>query len=176
MFRKSVAFFILLALLWVLLWVYIPDASPDKFSLSDLLRGLLLLFSFMAFGFALLMLLIRYKGIDIASNFIPYSDIVVWLGKHAFEYSQPKTTLICRYTGDHDSILLIIKHHKLKTAINLENNNTQITELGYITKDPTLIWLENQKSLNLKKHLKIIGKNLKVHVILSNHDCEIKIA
>jgi hypothetical protein len=163
------------ALLWILLWVYVPDLSPNAFSFTDLLRGLFLVFSFMAFGFALLLLLIRFKGIDIASNFIPYSGIVLWLGKHAFEYSQPKTTLICHYSGQHDAIILNIKHHQYHTETTLENNSTQTIELGYITSDPMLLWLENQIRLDLKKHLKTIGKNLKVHVSLSNHNCEYKI-
>ena len=56
----------MIALLWALLWVYIPDQSPGVWSVTDLLRGLPLVFSFMACAFALLMLVIRYWVIIIA--------------------------------------------------------------------------------------------------------------
>ncbi len=164
MFRKSVSFFILVALFWVLLWVYIPDASPDKFSISDFFRGFFLLFSLMAFAFALLMLIIRYKGIDIATNLIPHGALTLWLAKHAFEYSQPKVIFHCSYRGADEQLDIEISMAEQSHQLKLFKNSPQTLHLGVVTENPRITWGQKNTriahEIGVLQDVKLIGRNL----------------
>ena len=178
MFRKSVSFFILVALFWVLLWVYIPDASPDKFSISDFFRGFFLLFSLMAFAFALLMLIIRYKGVDIASNLVPHGALTLWLGKHAFEYSQPKVIFNCTYTGSNEQLNTSISMADQTHELKLVNNQPKTLHLGVVTENPRIFWghKNNDKiahEIGIMQDIKLIGRNLEYDLQIADQAFEI---
>ncbi len=169
MFRRSVSFFILVALFWVLLWVYIPDATPDRLSFTDFLRGLLLLFSFCAFGFALLMLLIRFFGVDIISVWIPHAATAWWLGQHAYRFSQPKITLRISYIGQHNTIDIIINNGDKKLTTQLMPQSTKDIDIGVLTADPEMTIRHPDKKtqkhiLNIKHLVKRLGKNMTFEV------------
>ncbi len=179
MFRKSVSFFVLLALFWVLLWVYIPDGTPNKISLGDFFRGFFLLFSLMASGFALLMLIIRYKGVEIASNLFPQGALALWLGKHAFEYSQPKVVFHCCYNGTNANIDIEISMAKQSHPLKLNNNQPQPLHLGVVTENPRINWNKNIDGINsqeidIMQALKLIGRNLEYDLIIDENAFELK--
>ncbi len=173
------SFFILVAMLWVLLWTYVPDHTPDQFSGIDALRVLFLLFSFMAFGFAVLMLLIRYKGVDLISRYIPHAGLVLWVGKHAYQYSQPKTILYCVSGHDLSHRQLLIQANNRKHSILLNPTEIQIVDLGYLNEEPELQWQNNSeqsvtKHLPIQDRLKKFGKNIHVDVTISNDQINFK--
>jgi len=177
-FRKSVAFFILVALLWVLLWVYVPDSSPDAFSIGDVLRGFFLLFSLMAFGFALLMLIIRYKGVDIISRLVPHGALAVWIGQHAFEYSQPKVIVFCCYQGDEEKISLEITMAQQTHQLTLKNNQPKPLHLGVVTENPVINWAsqnraKNQHELTMMADIKLIGRNLNYDLTIAGNSFQL---
>ena len=179
-FRKSVTFFILLALLWVLAWTYVPDQSPDHFSFSDLLRGLMLWFSLLCFGFALLMLLIRYKGVDLASRFIPHAGLILWLGKHAYQYSQPKTILFCRSVDSAKITALTVSIEQRQHVLSLSATEIKPLDLGFITTNPQLSWQHNQgqivsQELSIKEHMKKMGRNLLIDITIKGDELDMKI-
>jgi len=174
-FRKSVSFFILVALFWVALWVYIPDRTPDQFSFSDMLRGILLLCSFTAFGFALLMLVIRYWGLDLASRLLPQGSLLIWLGKHAYEYSQPKVSLLCQYVGKARSTELQIQINKsqLHNHQLIAASPPVRVQLGVVTQDPVITWHNDQAgmhqaNLRLLKTVKKMGRNVSYRLIITD--------
>ncbi len=173
MFRKSVSFFILVALFWVLLWVYIPDATPDKFSFTDLLRGLLLLFSFAAFLFALFMLFIRTFGVDIMARWIPHAGVVWWLGQHAYRFSQPKITLHISYIGQQDNIQVHVKHDKQKYTVQIDAQMTEDIPIAILKSNPTIRIDYGDKTtrpqeLNIKHLVKRLGKNMVFEVTIDD--------
>ncbi|TDR19466.1 hypothetical protein [Marinicella litoralis] len=175
MFRKSVSFFILVALFWVLLWVYVPDSSPGIFSIGDVFRGFFLLFSLMSSGFALLMLLIRYKGIDIVSSLFPHGALAVWIGQHAFEYSQPKVMFYCCYQGNDESKVMVLTWAKKSQELVLQNNQPQPLQLGVVTENPSLIWhsqtgIKNEHVINIMPDIKLIGRNLEYDLLMTDND------
>ena len=179
MFRKSVSFFILVALFWVLLWVYIPDASPDNFSVSDLFRGFLLLFSLLAFGFASLMLIIRYKGLDIASNLVPHGALTLWLGKHAFEYSQPKVMLHCTYRGSNEQLNTVISMADQTHQLTLANNQPMTLHLGVVTENPQISWAHTNNDqiaheIGIMQDIKLVGRNLQYDLQIADQSFKIK--
>lgn len=179
MFRKSVSFFILVALFWVLLWAYIPDSSPENFSVSDLFRGILLLFSLLAFGFASLMLIIRYKGVDIASNLVPHGALTLWLGKHAFEYSQPKVTFNCTYRGRNEQLNTAISMADQTHQLKLVNNQSMTLHLGVVTENPKISWVHNDNDkiaheIGIMQDIKLIGRNLQYELRITDHTFEVK--
>jgi len=176
MFRKSVSFFILIALFWVLLWVYIPDQTPGALSFTDLLRGLLLVFSFMAFGFALLMLVIRYWGLDIAKKLLPpQGAVLLWLGKHAYEYSQPKVTLLCQYVGQADGADLQIQANQsqlIMHALSAGAGPLPVV-LGTVKEDPKITWHTDvggmhQATLPLLKDVKRLGRHMRYRLVVGD--------
>jgi hypothetical protein len=174
MFRKSVSFFILVALFWVLLWVYIPDATPDKFSFTDLLRGLLLLFSFAAFLFAVIMLFIRSFGVDIMARWIPHAGIAWWLGQHAYQFSQPKITLQISYIGQRDTVEVRIKHDKQQFTTKIAAQMTEDITIGILKTNPTVQVdygdKQTQKQeLNIKHLIKRLGKNMVFEVSIDDY-------
>ncbi|MCW8869363.1 MAG: hypothetical protein OQK49_01555 [Proteobacteria bacterium] len=174
MFRKSVSFFILVALFWVLLWVYIPDTTPGKLSVTDFFRSILLLFSFGAFGFALLMLLIRNFGVDLISAWIPHAGTAWWLGQHAYRFSQPKITLHLNYIGQHEIIQIQIKHGKQQFKTKLAAQMTEDVAIGILKSNPTISVdygdkMTQQQELNIKHLVKRLGKNMVFEVIVDDH-------
>lgn len=174
MFRKSIGFFSLVGLLWLFLWFYIPDKTPNELTFTDLLSGIPLVFSIMAFGFVFLMLTIRYKGIDIASNFIPHAGIIIWLGKHAYQFSQPKVILTIKYIGQLEKIDICIDVQTVKFDKVLLPSKTEQIKLGIIETNPKIsshIFTEPQE-IDIIDQIKAIGKNFNVYVELS--DDEIK--
>lgn len=173
MFRKSILFFVLIALLWLVLWSWIPDISPDQFSISDVFRSILLVFAAMAFFFAGLMLLVRYKGVDIATSFIPHSGLVLWLGKHAYEYSQPKVILHCTYQGSARSTKVKIKHCEGGIKQKLKTGQSETIKIGHIESNPVISWLNSNDELqthelNIIANIKLIGKNLNYRLNLTD--------
>ena len=173
MFRKSVSFFILVALFWVLLWVYIPDATPDTFSFTDLLRGLLLLFSFAAFLFALIMLFIRTFGVDIMARWIPHAGVVWWLGQHAYRFSQPKITLHISYIGQLDNIQVYVKHDNQKYTAQIDTQMTEDITIGILKTNPTIRIDYGDKTtrpqeLKIKQLVKRLGKNMVFEVSIDD--------
>ncbi len=179
LFRKSVSFFILVALFWVLLWVYIPDGSPDSFSIGDIFRGLFLLFSFMAAGFALLMLFIRYNGLDMIINMIPHGALTLWLGKHAYQYSQPKVLLHCTYQGTSNSIKITISHTETEIRKKLKTGQTEKLNIGIVKTTPTIQWLDpaghiQNHELDIMQHIKHMGKNLHFNLVLKDDGIKLK--
>lgn len=157
--------------------MYVPDASPGEFSLTDPMRWLFLLFSFMAFGFALLMLVVRYKGVDIATGFIPHSGWVLWLGKHAYEYSQPQVTLRC-YTTTTDAIALTISHQGKEHVVKA-SAQAQDVPLGVVKENPRVEWQNStgqaqSQVLDLMSDLKKFGRNVRFDLKISPNHCEFK--
>jgi hypothetical protein len=175
-FRKSVSFFILIALFWVLLWVYLPDQTPGAFSFTDLLRGMLLVFSLMAFGFALLMLIIRYWGLAIASRLLPpQGALLLWLGKHAYEYSQPKVILLCQYVGQAEQAELQVRHNQsqLNTYPLKAGAEPLVVHLGMVRTDPQITWYNEhsgmqQAELPLIKDLQRLGRNVSYRLVVGD--------
>jgi hypothetical protein len=170
-FRKSVSFFILVALFWALLWVYIPDGSPDSFSIGDIFRGILLLFSLLAAGFALLMMFIRYNGLDLIINMIPHGALTLWLGKHAYQYSQPKVDLITVYRGKDRTIKITISNAKATINKKLIFNQAETINIGIVKQTPTIEWIDDYgvsqtHSIDIMQHIKHIGRNLKFNVVV----------
>ena len=169
-----------MALFWILLWLYIPDGSPNYFSIGDFFRGFFLLFSLMAFGFALLMLTVRYKGVDIATNFIPHAGLVMWLGKHDFEYSQPNTFFHCQLDDGMAEINLLIETANNQIEIILQPNEIKTVDLGYIQQDPIFHW-QNSSEQNITKQpaikslLKKLGKNIHIEVTIANDQLSYKL-
>ena len=171
MFRKSVSFFILVALLWVLLWVYVPDATPDKLSISDLFRALFLVFSLMASGFALLMLVIRFRGIEIAKNLFPQGAVLMWLGKHAYEYSQPKVVIFLKHQMDASHITVEVQMAELNHQIKLQKHQSMPINLGVISENPKIKWTTTDgnsvwRELEIMQEVKLIGRNLEFDLII----------
>ncbi len=168
-----------MALIWVLLWVYIPDATPGKISISDFLRTLLLVFSMMAAGFAVLMLVIRYKGLDIAKRFFPQGAVVMWLGKHAFEYSQPKVTFFCVYRGHANNTQLTISLEPQDIQFQLSNSSQYVTaNLGVVASNPIISWQNYSNEIikheiNLMHEIKLIGRNLEYNLIIHEQTFEL---
>lgn len=180
MFRKSVSFFILVALFWVLLWVYIPDGSPDSFSIGDIFRGVFLLFSFLAAGFALLIMFIRYNGLDMIINLIPHGALTLWLGKHAYQYSQPKVELNTVYCGKDKAIKITLTNAEVAIKKKLKLKQPEPIKLGVVKQQPIIEWIDNNgiiqtHELNIMHHIKRIGRNLKFKVIILDDgvDCEL---
>ena len=178
-FRKSVSFFILVALLWVLLWSVIPDASPDRFSFTDVLRFLPLLFSFMACTIALVILVIRYWGVDIISNLFPQTRLALWLGQHAYQFSQPATSLHIRYLGPDENISLKVFSHRVKHNLNMSAGEKQVLPLGHIRDNPRLRWrgssgVQSEQVLLIKHDLKKFGKNLEISVLIDGSEAHIE--
>lgn len=174
MFRKSVTFFTLVALFWVLLWVIIPDASPDNFTISDIFRGLMLLFSFMAFVFSLFILTVRYKGIEIFSRLFPQAGVMMWAAKNAYQFSQPKTNVHLHVDPSLNGGTMWIKSKKGNHEIQLDSNHVKTVNLGHLTNNPTFKWQNNTgqkitQQLSIKKHLKNLGKNLQVDVLINKN-------
>ncbi len=126
----------------------------------------------MAAGFAVLMLVIRYKGLDIAKRFFPQGAVLMWLGKHAFEYSQPKVTLFCVYRGHADNTLLTISLEQQNIHLNLSNNSGPVpANLGVVTSNPKISWQNqvtenNQYEIILMPELKLIGRNLEYDLVI----------
>ena len=179
MFRKSASFFILVALLWVLLWSVIPDASPDQFSFTDVLRFLPLLFSFSATAFAVVILVIRYWGVDIISNLFPQTRLAFWLGQHAYQFSQPATTLQLQYLGPSAHIALQGSNPGNKQKLNLSAGEMQALHLGHIRNNPKLRWrdangLKSEQELPIKHDLKKWGKNLVIEVFIEGTEARIQ--
>lgn len=171
-------FFVLLALLWVLLWRALPDASPGHWSFTDVLRGLPLLFSLMAFGFAVLMLVIRYWGLELIQRIFPHTRWVIWLGQHAYQYSQPNTTLYCQYLGPEPALSLTIETAKTSHRLQLNLGLVQILKLGFLEDSPQALWIgtdgtTHQQALPIKDALKKWGRNL--HVDVHIHDTELSV-
>lgn len=180
MFKKSVTFFILVALFWVLLWVYIPDATPENFTISDVFRGFLLLFSLMAFSFSLLMLVIRYKGVDLITNLFPQANIAMWIAKNAYQYSQPKTIVSCRADENLNGMKGTIETAGKIIPFELNSQLTQTIDLGHLKNNPTFKWQNSTgqkitEKLVIKPYLKKLGKNLHLEVIVSNNKLKYKI-
>lgn len=163
------SFFILLALAWILLWQYIPDHTPENLTWIDVFRTLFLIFSFTSFGFALLMLLIRFKGVDIAAKFIPHAGIVMWLGKHAYQYSQPKVLCQCLYLGPDQQCKINIEVGSIQHVMTLTLNESQAINLGIVTDNPRISWLVNNDKkqvhdLQIKNQISKIGRNLELKI------------
>jgi len=174
MFRKSVSFFILVALFWVLLWVYIPDATPGKFSFTDLLRGMFLLFSLVAFSFALIMLFIRYFGVDIMARWVPHAGVAWWLGQHAYQFSQPKITLQVSYIGQNPHIQVAVRHGKQHFKIQIAAQETEDVAIGILKTNPTIrIDYGDKKTqpqdLNIIHLVKRLGKNMVFEVSIDDN-------
>jgi hypothetical protein len=174
MFRKSVSFFILVALFWVLLWVYIPDATPGKLSVTDFFRSILLLFSFAAFGFALLMLLIRNFGVDLISAWVPHAGTAWWLGQHAYQFSQPKITLQISYIGQQTNVQVKVKHEQQQFKAQIVKQMTENITIGILKSNPTISVnygdkMTQQQELNIKQLVKRLGKNMVFEVIVDDH-------
>lgn len=179
LFRKSVSFFILIALFWVLLWVYFPDKSPDSFSIGDIFRGMFLLFSFLAAGFALLMLFIRYNGLDMIVNMIPHGALGMWLGKNAYQYSQPKVLLYVTYQGSADRIKITLSHSETEIKQKLKTGETEKLNIGIVKTTPTIQWLDpaghiQSHQLDLMQHVKKFGKNLHFNLSLRDDGIELE--
>lgn len=173
MFRKSVSFFILVALFWVLLWVYIPDATPGRLSVSDFFRSILLLFSFGAFGFALLMLLIRNFGVDIISVWIPHTGTAWWLGQHAYQFSQPKITLQISYIGQQTNVQVIVNHEKQQFKAQIVKQMTEAITIGILKSNPTIRVdygdkMTQEQVINIKHLVKRLGKNMVFEVVIDD--------
>ena len=172
------SFFILVALLWVLLWSAIPDASPNQFSFTDVLRFLPLLFSFSAAAFAVVILIIRYWGVDIISNLFPQTRLAIWLGQHAFQFSQPATTLQLQYLGPGAHISLQVINPGNKQKLNLSAGAMQALDIGHIRDNPKLRWqdsngLKFEQQLPIKQALKKWGKNLVIEVVIEGSEARI---
>ncbi|MEZ5470795.1 MAG: hypothetical protein R3E90_03375 [Marinicella sp.] len=179
MFRKSVSFFILVALFWVLLWVYFPDKTPDSFSIGDIFRGMFLLFSFLAAGFALLMLFIRYNGLDMIVNMIPHGALGLWLGKNAYQYSQPKVLLNCTYQGTTDHLKITLSHSETEIKKKLKAGETEKLNIGIVKTTPTIQWLDpaghiQSHELDIMQHVKKFGKNLHFNLIVKDDGIELE--
>lgn len=174
MFRKSVLFFVLMALLWIMLWSWIPDITPNKLSFSDFFRSILLLFALMAISFAGLILLVRYKGIDIATNFIPkfmpQAGIIMWLGKHAYEFSQPKIILSINYIGQFEHIEITIETQKRVQQKKLFKHKIETIKLDHIDTNPTLSskQFDEPQVIDVIDQIKKIGKNFKVVITITD--------
>src|SRR5690554_5940732 len=174
MFRKSVSFFILVALFWVLLWVYIPDATPGQLSFTDFMRGLFLLFSLTAFMFALLMLFIRYFGVDMMARWVPHAGVVWWLGQHAYRFSQPKVTLHISYIGQQDAVQVRVKHNKQQFKTSMAAQTTENITIGILKTNPSIIIDYGDKktqpqTLNIKHLVKRLGKNMVFEVSVDDY-------
>lgn len=174
MFRKSISFFILVALFWVLLWVYVPDATPGELSFTDFLRALFLLFSFTAFVFALIMLFIRYLGVDIISRWIPHAGTVWWLGQHAYRYSQPKITLQICYIGQQPEVEVMIDHHGQQFDVSIAAQTSEDVTIGLLKSNPTLRIdygdrQTRQQEMNIRHLVKRLGKNMVFEVSIDDH-------
>ncbi|KAA3640582.1 MAG: hypothetical protein DWP95_08345 [Proteobacteria bacterium] len=173
MFRKSVSFFILVALFWVLLWVYISDATPGHLSFTDLLRALLLVFSFCAFLFAVVMLLIRFLGVDIISVWIPHAGTAWWLGQHAYRYSQPKITLHLSYIGQQPQIDVTVENDAQKFKTKIAAQMTEEITIGTLKSNPKISIdygdkKTHQHQLNINHLVKRLGKNMKFEAIIDD--------
>ncbi len=124
----------------------------------------------MAFGFALLLLTIRYKGVEIATNFIPHAGTVLWLGKHAYQYSQPKVLCECLYKGPERAVKVEIQLPDRSMQVKLKREQADSVDLGFITENPELVWhtngTEQRYTLTIAQHLKRVGRNLKLQLTL----------
>lgn len=180
MFRKSVSFFILLALLWILLWVYIPDTTPEHLSISDFFRSLLLLFSLLAAGFAFLMLIIRYKGVDLITSLFPQSAVVLWLGKHAYQYSQPQIILYVLYNGPWEQLKFNIVCHAANIQSVLTKGQSNTVNLGVIKVNPTVVWHDEggrplRHELNIMSDIKRMGRNRHYQLVIEGSSYSLKL-
>lgn len=180
MFRKSVTFFILVGLLWLLLWTYVPDGSPEQLSLSDFLRGIWLLFAFMAWGFALLIAVIRYKGIDLITAAFPQSKVALWLGKQAYTLSQPKTVIHITYHGPDEECHIVLTVNQQRFAYSLTQKKQQSIALGYIKDNPTINWQQkhsgsNKQTLMIDSHLKKIGRNQSFELHITDKQLQVAV-
>ena len=173
MFRKSVSFFILVSLFWVVLWLYIPDATPGKLSVTDFLRGLLLVFSLGAFLFALLMLFIRFFGVDIISAWIPHAGTAWWLGQHAYRFSQPQITLQLNYIGQQTDVQIVVNNGDKKFTAQLTPQTSEDVVIGVLKTNPDIriIYLDKKTQkhqLNIQHLVKRLGKNMKFEVTIDD--------
>jgi|GEM_PF-1425714 len=165
MFRKSVSFFILVALFWFLLWLLIPDVTPNKLSFTDFIRVIPLFFSFSAFGFALLMLFIRYAGVDIIGRWIPHAGLVWWLGQHAYRFSQPSISLNLMYSGQHPEVKVVVRNGKHTFKAKLQQQQQTTMNIGVLQANPELQLKSAQKTsqqhiLTILPLVKRLGKNM----------------
>lgn len=165
MFRKSVSFFSLVALFWFFLWMVIPDATPNKLSFTDFLRVIPLLFSFSAFGFALLMLLIRFAGVDLIGRWIPHAGMVWWLGQHAYRFSQPSITLNLIYVGQQPEVKIVVSNGKQTFKTKLQRQQQTAINIGVLQANPELQLKSAQKTsqqhvLTIQPLVKRLGKNM----------------
>ncbi len=165
MFRKSVSFFTLVALFWFLLWLMIPDSTPNKLSFTDFLRVIPLIFSFSAFGFALLMLFIRFAGVDLIGRWIPHAGMVWWLGQHAYRFSQPSITLNLMYSGQQPEVKVIISNGKQTFKANLQRQQQTVINIGVLQANPEIQLKSAKKTsqqhiLSIQPLVKRLGKNM----------------
>ncbi len=172
------AFFILLALSWALLWRVLPDATPGQLSFTDGLRWLPLLFSFMAFAFACLMLVIRYWGLDWVRRIFPQTRLLIWLGQHAYQYSQPSTTLHITYLGPEPELRLTIQTGTSSRAVRLPMGQGQTVALGYLNSNPEALWVEPagtpcQQPIAIEQDLKKFGKNMIFAVTIQDSELQV---
>lgn len=178
MFRKSITFFILVGLLWLLLWTYVPDWSPEQLSVTDFLRGFWLLFAVMAWAFALLIAVIRFKGIDLLAAVFPQSRIALWLGKQAYAFSQPKTVIHITYHGPDEECHIVLKVNQQRFEYSLSQKKQQAIALGYIKDNPTIKWQQahsgtNKQVLMINTHLKKLGRNQSFELHITDNQLQI---
>jgi len=102
----------------------------------------------------------------------PQLGIVVWLSKHAYEYSQPITTLYLSYIGQQHEITVTIETNLLTTTLTIQNAKQQTIQLGHISQNPEIIWQSKDNKishiLNIKPRLKAQGKNIKIKVTIDD--------
>lgn len=125
------------------------------------------------------MLIIRYKGVEIASNLFPQGAFALWLGKHAFEYSQPKVVFYCCYNGTNTTIDIEISMGKQTLPLKLNNHQPQSLHLGTVTENPTINWNNttggnNSHQILLMQDIKLIGRNLEYDLIIEKNTVELK--
>jgi hypothetical protein len=128
----------------------------------------------------LMIITVRYKGLDIATNFIPHAGIVMWLGKHAYEYSQPKTSLKLNYIGSTESIKVTVSTEQQTLFEKLTQHSPKTIDLGHIQANPKLSWdhvngSQNVQEINVESYLKKIGKNMTFEIEIDDVKASIKI-
>jgi hypothetical protein len=130
----------------------------------------------MACAFALLMLVIRYWGLDIAKRLLPpQGAVLLWLGKHAYEYSQPKVTLLCQYVGQAEGADLQIQANQSALIMHPLSVDAEpvLVVLGTVKEDPKITWHSDvggmhQATLPLLKDIRRLGRNVRYRLVVGD--------
>jgi len=134
----------------------------------------------MSFVFAMTMWVIRYWGLDVVRRMLPQARVLMWLGQHAYQYSQPSTTLHLHYLGPETNLSLTIQCPQSTHHQQLRLGAVKAVNLGHVDSNPEALWsgpdgTTCQQTLLIKEPLKKWGRNLQFDVHIHGTDVTVKL-